>query len=1259
MGQGFLNKAGVIVRRALVGMLLLAGILTWLLGTEFALRWSAQQAEQLNNGRLVLHGVHGSLYGPLRIEKLSFQTGQQRFELKELDLDWTPISLLRGHIHVRQLAVQELSVVDRRPSAEASRLPETLSLPVTFSVPSITVGRILIKSGEAEQVLSGIGLGLEKLADSYSLDLRAFAGAWGKGSAHVSLGDTRPFTVLAQARLQQTEGVAYDAEADVSGDLSQLLLHARASTLGGQAELDATLNPFEEFPLTKVRLTAAKMNPALLGKGSPLADLSAVVSLERQGAARLEGNLLLRNGFPGSWNQARLPLREISARFSGSPGQLALRAVRLDLAGAGEFNGGGQIENGLLQLNLSTAAFNPRGVLDNLRAMRLAGDIRLQAAIKSQRLTADLGDRRFRLHLDALHQDAALELREATVRAGRGNLSLHGSLSLEGLRKFNLAGALQGFNPGDFGDYPAARINAAFSATGQLATTFQGALGFAIADSQFRQQPLSGKGTLNVSATHIWNADLKLRLAGNRLAASGALGNPGDRLSVEIGAENLGAFDPNLGGKVNAKGALAGSFSAPSGNVEAQILNLSWRGHYRVASLAASGRLDQGADGRLVLDASLQGLDAPQLRLDRAALSAQGTRLNHTLQFQAKNRDFDLRSQLAGGWQDTLGWSGQVMDLVNRGRDKFQLKSPAKLKIANRRFRLENARFDFADADLVLHDLEYAAGQATSRGEFTRLPLAAVLRVGPLASPQGLPDDLPDLKTDLTLGGRWQVTMRDSINGQVALWRESGDVTISEDPKTTLGLSRLSLSVDAVNSRFESRMEAIGTNLGSVRADAVGAFSMRNGAWGIAGDAPLRASADLAVESLAWIQPFLDQADRPVFDGAIKAKLRAAGTFAQPQLTGGISGERFTLGLPDQGLLLTEGRFQADLGDRVLHLRDLSIRGGDGILSGQGQLTLEGGSPGAQLSLKADRLELSSRPDRHLVLSGTSEASVVGTATRITAKLKADRGLIELPKEDAPVSSDDVVVLGRTKTIDRRHSPYVPSFGLDLDLGEHFFVKGKGLDAQLAGALTVAGEAGARPTSRGSIRVEKGSYAAYGQRLEIERGILNFQGPLDNPGLNIIALRKNQPVEAGVAVTGTAQLPRVSLVSNPNVPDSQKLSWLVLGHAIDDSSKQEFNALQAAAGALLATGESVKLQQKLAHAAGFDEVSLRGTGGLESTVLTLGKRLSSRAYLSYEQGLAGAGILVKINYALSKRLSLRAQAGASPGVDLFYTFSFN
>ncbi len=1236
--------------RVLLALLALAALLAWLLGTEAALQLGARQAERLSDGRLTLQAVSGSLYGPLRIEALSMQSEEQRFEMKEITLDWAPFQLLRQHVQIERLALEELRITEIKPSAEPARLPETLQLPLRFAASAVTVERVVIVSAGKEHVLTDIDLAVDKSADSYTLSLRSIASAWGQGTAELVLGDTRPFIVKGQASLQQDAGVPYRATAEAAGDLRQLLFKATANALDGQVELDVTLTPFEALPLARAHIKANGINPALLRQDLPKAGLGADVSVARQGANELDGMLRLWNELPGPVDQARLPLRELSARFAGTPDQLELRAIVLDMANAGQFSGSGQLKDQQLQLALTTARFNPRHIHGKLHPLQLAGDIRLSAQPELQQLVADLRYQDFRLHLDAQHQDETIELREATIRSAAGKLAVQGTLALPGPQPFKLAGTLQNFNPADFGDYPVARLNAAFSGAGSLAAGPQAVLEFAIADSQLRHQPLSGQGKLNVSLQRIWNSQLLLSLAGNRLEAKGALGGPDDRLDFKLAAENLSALDPQLGGKGHATGTLAGRLAALSGNIDARLDDLSWRKQYRVASLEAKGRLDQGAAGQLELDTRVRGLVTPQLRLERASAHAQGTRSQHTLQLLAKNAAVDIESRFQGGWSDTAGWAGQVTELANRGRHAFVLKAPAKLAVdmARQRFLLGNARIDLAGARLVFHELAYDAGQIASRGEFSGLPLA-YLR-GPEAA--GV-----NFKTDLVLGGDWQLAARDSVNGHLALWRERGDISLSTESPATLGLSRIAVNLDAVNNRLQGRLAASGVRLGSLRANAESLLSLRDGVWGIAGNAPLQGSAELSVNSLAWLQPLFGGAAN--FNGAVQAHLQMTGNFAQPELAGSLSGEGFSLALPEHGLSFREGRLEAELAGQAVKLTSLALRGGDGKLTGQGRLAFTDGSPTMQLALQADKLEVFARPDRHLVLSGSSDVSFSGKALQIAAKLKADRGLIELPKADAPTLGADVVVLGRAAGVKKERSPYSVGYALDLDLGDQFHIKGKGLDAQLGGALKLVGTADGLPSSRGSIRVVKGAYAAYGQRLAIERGLFNFQGPVDNPGLDIVALRKNQLVEAGVAVSGTAQSPRVKLVSNPTVPDNQKLSWLVLGHGGDDTSKQEFNALQAAAGALLGAGESVTLQQKIAYAAGLEEISLKGGGELEGTVLSLGKRLSSRAYLSFEQGLAGAGTLVKVNYALSKRLSVQTQAGAAPAADLFYTVSFD
>ena len=154
-------------------------------------------------------------------------------------------------------------------------------------------------------------------------------------------------------------------------------------------------------------------------------------------------------------------------------------------------------------------------------------------------------------------------------------------------------------------------------------------------------------------------------------------------------------------------------------------------------------------------------------------------------------------------------------------------------------------------------------------------------------------------------------------------------------------------------------------------------------------------------------------------------------------------------------------------------------------------------------------------------------------------------------------------------------------------------------------------------------------------------------------------------VEAGVQVRGTARSPQAKLVSTPNVPDSEKLSWLVLGHGMEGTSGNEKDVLSAAAGALLGgKGGTGGIQSKLANSLGVDELGI-GQGrngdaeGLANTVVTIGKRISSRAYISFEQGASSASSLVNLRYKLTPKFTLQFQAGTNTALDVLYSWAWD
>ena len=163
---------------------------------------------------------------------------------------------------------------------------------------------------------------------------------------------------------------------------------------------------------------------------------------------------------------------------------------------------------------------------------------------------------------------------------------------------------------------------------------------------------------------------------------------------------------------------------------------------------------------------------------------------------------------------------------------------------------------------------------------------------------------------------------------------------------------------------------------------------------------------------------------------------------------------------------------------------------------------------------------------------------------------------------------------------------------MSVDLGNNVHLKGRGLDVWLSGAMRVTTDAQGQLRAAGTVDARRGTFVAYGQRLDIERGRLFFNGPIADPALDIIAMRKRQAVEAGVAVTGTMRRPLVRVVSNPPLPEGEALSWLVLDARTDQAGRDSFRRCRSRQAAHDRCRRAARAALKV------DEVGVRGgTGG--------------------------------------------------------------
>jgi translocation and assembly module TamB len=222
-------------------------------------------------------------------------------------------------------------------------------------------------------------------------------------------------------------------------------------------------------------------------------------------------------------------------------------------------------------------------------------------------------------------------------------------------------------------------------------------------------------------------------------------------------------------------------------------------------------------------------------------------------------------------------------------------------------------------------------------------------------------------------------------------------------------------------------------------------------------------------------------------------------------------------------------------------------------------------------------------------------------------------------------------------------------------LGDKLRLRGQGLNTGLRGDLRITAPGG-RLSVDGSVQTVDGTYKAYRQNLQIDRGVLTFSGPVDNPLLDIEATGPNLDVRVGVAVTGTVLIPRVRLFSEPPMSDVDKLSWLLRGRASEGTGGADTALLQAAALAL-ASGDEPGALDKILQGIGIDELSLRDSDGTSSgAIVSVGKQLSRNWYIGYERSLNAATGNWQLIYRIAQRFTVRMQSGDENAIALIWTW---
>jgi len=1034
--------------------------------------------------------------------------------------------------------------------------------------------------------------------------------------AHASIDARAPMAVSAAGSFRYAdERFPATGSVRAEGTLERAVVSLDAQVAEVPAKLRAVLTPFAPRTLQAIEGEAGPIDLARFDADLPRTALRISLSGAADAQHALRGALKAENAAAGPLDTGRMPLARLEARFASEDFAAArLDALRIALAGGGLLEGEGDLGPQRIEAGLRASAIDLRALQSTLRRTALRGRLNVVLTGERQAVEGRLEQEGMSLDAHVVRAGERLEILALRAAAAGGEANGSGRLRLDRSLAFEAKLAFARFDPAAFGDYPQGSISGAVTAAGRLAGERSVLATWAVSDSTLLGQPFESKGTARFAPHRVTQADARASLGRSLATARGDFGRPGDALAWTLDAPDLGEIVPRLAGSLRANGVLRGAWEHPEANLEARATDL---------------RMSGGAK-----------LDALEARLA-------GSLERHEAALALRAPDVNLTAVLGGGWAQGE-WTGELRSLVNVGAYPLRLKAPAPLKVARHRVELGRLEANLAQGHLLLRSLRWTPQRTETSGEFRRLPAEWLIVAAGAAE---------RVQASLLLDGEWSLVAAPRIDGTLQVRRADGDVRLLAASQVSLGLESASLEARFAASRVTTAAAAK-SRFGTL--ELKGTLEPEPGASdaGLTRRSPIALEGRFAFAALRELsQPLLEEVR---LDGKLEAELHASGTLGAPLFAGTLRGDALAFEYPPYGVYLKDGTLRARLAGDHVEIESLAIRGGEGEFDASGTLPLRFADGGARIGWRARGFSLLERPDLRLVVSGQGSAQFDGARLALSGDLRAERGLLEFDRDRLPKLGDDVWIAGKPRPVGEQRKNLPVALDVHLELGSNLVIRAQGLEGKLGGAVDLATTREGELRAYGKLQTLNATLFAYGQKLQVDPGILVFDGPLDNPSLQVTAWRRNQAVEAGVQVTGTARAPRVEIVSQPPVPEGERLSWLVLGRPPSDATKADLGMLQAAAGALLSRGESMPIDRKMAKAVGLDEVSLRGSGELQSSVVAFGKRLSDRVYVSYEQGLGAVpSNLVKLDYSLSRRWSLRAETGTSSGWGLFYRFSWD
>ena len=1220
-----LKIAGLAVAAVLA--LVVLGLWT-LLGTPAGSRWALGQVPGLS-----VENFQGRLGGGWSADHLLWQQDSSRVELTAPAFDWSPACLLRMTLCINRLDVEQVSL-QFPPGTEDSggpiQLPD-LKLPLSIQLGDVRVGSLLFNGSEELKGLqlaahwTAAGMQIDSVhleRDDLVLDLAGLlqpTGDW-------------PLTASGNLSLPYAPGGApWTVALKVDGDLLKTLKLDADSSGYLPARLSGELQPLADNLPAELRITADSFKPS--------ADLPDTLQLNQ---LDLTAKGDLKNGYqvlgkavlPAQKGPVDLLLQgKVDARGAQIAGLELTAGDRqsLRLSAELDWQQGFSAEAKIAWLDFPWHRLYP--VIDEPQVVlrTFNGEISYKDGNYLGNLKADLDGPagKFNVVTPFSGDLKQIFLPELKLSAGQGKAEGHLNLQFADGIAWDTALDLSALNPA----YWVAELPGTLAGPLRSKGEFKNEQLKLSADLDLKGRLRGQTAVLAAKAEGAgaqWTlANLDMRLGDNRINGSGSLQQ---RLAgqIDIKLARLAQLWPQLRGQINGRLDVAGSLKAPQGKLDLKGQQLAFADN-RLQSLTLAANLNNAQRAQIDLKGS--GIQSGDTQVGTLTASAQGDINSQKVQLDLAGPLVQLALALDGNL-DKGNWRGRLAsgDIQAGGQD-WKLQAPAKIE------RLADGRLTFAAHCWV-------SGPASLCGEDQRLMPEPKLRYHLKQFPiDSLAAFLPkDFAWQGKLNADIQLDLPDSGPKGVVSVDASGGTLRVKDKQQWLDFpyDTLTLETTLNPKRIDTRLNFHGGKLGELLLQAQINPLPKN--------KPISGNFNLTGLDLAVARPFVPMVEK--LHGKLNGSGRISGGLLAPQVSGNVNLVDGEISGPELPVSLEDLNVQALIAGESMELNGTwrSGKAGQGSLKGQVEWAP---ALAMDLRLQGSQLPVTVEPYAVLDVAPDLKISLKNDHLAIAGKVRIPRGDItvrELPPSTVKVSDDAVIIGSQTE---EGKPPMAMAMDIDVAVGEdQLNFSGFGLTAKVQGNVHI----GDNLDTRGELWLNDGRYRAYGQKLDVRRARLLFAGPLDQPYLDIEAIRKTDDVIAGIRLSGSAEQPTTQIFSEPAMSQEQALSYLVLGRPL--SSTGEDNNLLAQAALGLGLMGSAGVTSDLARDLGIQDFELDTQGSGTTTAVVASGKITEKLSLRYGVGVFEPASTIALRYLLSKKVYLEVASGVASSLDIFYKRDF-